>query len=67
MDLVQFGEDAFDVYKVLYPYVKKYGIPAFEILKTMIESDIHPDTITNKQLSEQMQQVIKDNQEIQNA
>lgn len=59
--------DAIEVYKLLYPFIEKYGPTAFDLLKTLVESNIHPETITDGQLQEAAQNVIKLNQEVQNA
>lgn len=59
--------DALEVYKILYPFIEKYGPAAFELLKTLIDSNIHPQDITNEQLEQAAQGVMKLTQEVQNA
>ena len=67
MDIEAMADDAVHLYNILYPFVKQYGIPAFDLLKTMIDSDIHPETITNQVLKQQAQAVLQANAELQKA
>lgn len=67
MDIEAMAEDAIKLYKILYPFVKQYGIPAFDLLKTMIDEDIHPDKITNQVLKQQAEEVLQANAELQKA
>lgn len=67
MGLIKDFDTVYKIYSILYPFIKKYGATAYDVLKTMIDADIHPQDLTKEVLENSLKGVEKVNQEIQNA
>ena len=67
MSLITDFDEAYKVYSILYPFIKKYGSTAYEVLKTMIDADIHPKDVTQQVLQNCIKGVEQADEEVQNA
>ena len=67
MNIDEVTKDALEIFKLVYPFVQKYGYNAFDIIRQMIGANLHPATITDQQIKAVAQNVLKLNQEVQNA
>lgn len=67
MNIIKDFDEFYKIYSILYPFIKKYGSTAYDVLKTIIEADIHPKDLNQQVLENSLKGVEKVNQEIQNA
>ena len=67
MGIIRDFDEVYKIYSILYPFIKKYGATAYDVLKSMIDADIHPQDLTQQVLENSLKGVEKVNQEIQNA
>ena len=58
MNIDEVTKEALAIYKLIYPFVQKYGYNAFDIIRSMLGVNLHPDTITEQQIQAVVKNVL---------
>ena len=59
MKIDEVTKEALDIYKLVYPFVQKYGYNAFDIIRQMLGVNLQPATISEQQIQAVVKNVLK--------